>query len=74
MWVAALMGSANSGVIISVRGRWRLTLLARKLAICCVGKGMASGCGSGKRLLHRGSGASSRMQYLREPGDRKRGP
>lgn len=42
-------------IIEVFRGRWRRDFLAHGLAVFCIGKGMAPGHGSGKRLLHGGA-------------------
>lgn len=44
-------GVLSMSIITSFRGRWRQTFLAHRFAVCCVGKGMAPGRKSGKRLL-----------------------
>lgn len=59
-------GEPSASIITSSGGRWRQTFLAHRFAACCIGKGMAPGCGSGKRLL--------RGQHPGEPEGRKRGP
>lgn len=42
-------------IIKVFRGRWRRAFLAHGLAVCCIGKRMAPGHGSGKRLLREGA-------------------
>lgn len=44
-------GVLNMSIIEVFRGRWRKAFLAHGLAVCCIGKGMAPGHGSRKRLL-----------------------
>lgn len=46
-----IRGVLNMSIIEVFRGRWRKAFLAHGLAVCCIGKGMAPGHGSGKRLL-----------------------
>lgn len=46
-------GVLSMSIITSFRGRW--TFLAHRFAVCYIGKGMAPGRGSGKRLLHGGA-------------------
>lgn len=44
-------GVLNVSIIKVFRGKWRRAFLAHGLAVCCIGKRMAPGHGSGKRLL-----------------------
>lgn len=57
-------GVLNLSIMKVFRGRWRRAFLAHGWAVCCIGKGMAPGHGSGKRLLRGGAGRTARHGTL----------